>query len=413
MVARINTSKSLSKVLNYNEHKVREQVAEILHAQNFLKEAGQLGFTEKLRHFERLTSLNERATTNVLHVSLNFDPADKLENESLIEIAEAYMNGIGFSKQPYLVYRHHDAGHMHIHIVSTNIQADGSRISMHNLGRNQSEQIRKQIEKDFGLVKAQEKKLDDSIKIIPVSSQKVAYGKGTTKRAVSNVLGLVINHYKYSSLPELNAVLNQYNVHADRGEKGSAIYEKGGLVFRVLDENKKYIGPPLKASSFYMKPTLTNLQQRFIDNDTLKQPFAKRLKSTIDFTLLSKRKMSLQDWINDLRKQNITVVLRQSNEAGIYGLTYVDHKTRCVFNGGDLGKQYSAKGIMERLNETVVVCERKEITLEERQTVEQKKSPSSGSEMKLPELPESTADRHAYTPYELRKRKRKKKQKKL
>lgn len=406
-------------MLNYNEHKVREQVAEILHAENFLKEASELGFTEKLRHFERLTSLNERATTNGLHVSLNFDPADKLENERLIEIAQAYMEGIGFAKQPYLVYRHHDAGHMHIHIVSTNIQADGSRISMHNLGRNQSEKTRKQIEKDFGLVKAQEKKLDDSIKIIPVSSQKVAYGKATTKRAVSNVLGLVINHYKYSSLPELNAVLNQYNVHADRGEKGSAMHEKGGLVFRVLDDNKKPMGPPLKASSFYMKPTLVNLQQRFIDNDRLKQPFAKRLKSTIDFALLNKGKMSLQDWINDLRKQNITVVLRQSEEAGIYGLTYVDHKTRCVFNGSDLGKQYSAKGILERLSgpamktEPAMAAQRRENLVEERQTVEQKKSSSSGLEMKFPHLPESTADMSAYIPYELRKRKRKRKQKKL
>jgi hypothetical protein len=39
----------------------------------------------------------------------------------------------------------------------------------------------------------------------------------------------------------------------------------------------------------------------------------------------------------------------------IYGLTYVDHKTKCVFNGSDLGKHYSAKGLQERCrpNESV------------------------------------------------------------
>ena len=44
-----------------------------------------------------------------------------LNKEKLCAIAETYMKAIGFEKQPYLVYRHYDAGHPHIHIVSTNI----------------------------------------------------------------------------------------------------------------------------------------------------------------------------------------------------------------------------------------------------------------------------------------------------
>lgn len=98
MVARINTSKSLLKVLNYNEHKVRQKEAEVLLAQNFLKDAAQLSFSDKTRYFGRFTSLNERATTNVLHVSLNFDPSDKLDNEKLADIAKTYMERIGFGE---------------------------------------------------------------------------------------------------------------------------------------------------------------------------------------------------------------------------------------------------------------------------------------------------------------------------
>jgi len=52
----------------------------------------------------------------------------------------------GFDQQPYLDYRHDDSGHPHIHIVSTSIEKDGNRISFHNLGRNQSEKARKEIE---------------------------------------------------------------------------------------------------------------------------------------------------------------------------------------------------------------------------------------------------------------------------
>lgn len=407
-------------MLNYNEHKVREKEAEILLAQNFLKEAAQLSFSDKTGYFERFTSLNERAVTNVLHASLNFDPSEQLSKEQLIDIAKTYMEKIGFGQQPYLVYRHHDAGHPHIHIVSINIQRDGGRISMHNIGRNQSETARKEIEVEFGLVKAEEKKLDDQVKLIPISAQKVAYGKSSTKRAVSNVLGLVINQYKYSSLHELNAILKLYNVQADRGEKDSLMYEKGGLVYRVLDDNGKPISPPLKASSFYMKPTLKNLENRFVENEKLKQPFAKRVKSAIDFALLKKSSSDLQQLVNALAKENISVVLRRNKEAVIYGITYVDHKTKCVFNGSDIGKIYSAKAILERVaaagslpGAVVVAGEKKNTRLVEEDAHKAAASRSKQLDLSLSKEDRSTAGMVDYVPWQLKKRKRGKKKKRI
>lgn len=210
MVARINTGKSISKALNYNEQKVQQGKAELLSASGFLKEVGRLSFYEKIGLFKKYQSLNTRVDTNTFHASLNFDPSEKLTNEKLVKIAEAYMDKIGFGQQPYLVYRHCDSAHPHIHIVSTNIQRDGSRISMHNLGRNQSEKARKEIELEFGLVEAGGKKAVESLLLMPVNAQKINYGKSETKRAISNVLAAVINQYKFTSLPELNAVLKLY-----------------------------------------------------------------------------------------------------------------------------------------------------------------------------------------------------------
>jgi hypothetical protein len=215
-----------------------------------------------LRHFERLTSLNERTTTNSLHVSLNFDPSEKLSNEKLQEIAKAYMQKIGFEKQPYLIYRHYDAGHPHIHIISTNIQEDGKRISLHNLGKNQSEKARKEVEKEFGLVHAEGKKLQESLTLQQVNAQKLSYGKYETKKALSNVLATVVIQYKYTSLAELNAVLQLYNAMADGGKVGSRLYNYRGLHYRVLDGNGNKTGVPIKASDFYFKPTLKYLEKK-------------------------------------------------------------------------------------------------------------------------------------------------------
>ena len=52
-----------------------------------------------------------------------------------------------------------------------------------------------------------------------------------------------------------------------------------------------------------------------------------------------------------MTKNGINTVLRQNEQGTIYGITYVDHQTKCVFNGSVLGKQYSAKGILERCGE--------------------------------------------------------------
>lgn len=55
--------------------------------------------------------------------------------------------------------------------------------------------------------------------------------------------------------------------------------------------------------------------------------------------------------IQALEKESIKTVLRQNQTGLIYGITYVDFRTKSVFNGSDLGKQYSAKAILERCSE--------------------------------------------------------------
>lgn len=414
MVARINTGKSIRKALSYNEKKVQEGQAEVISAHYFLKDKEQLNFSEKMATFQKLISLNERTTTNTLHVSLNFDPSEKLDNEQLVAIANDYMNRIGFAEQPYLVYRHYDTGHPHIHIVSTNIQRDGSRISMHNMGRNQSESARKEIEATYGLVKAESKKQQQLDKLTPLSAAKINPGKRATKAAISNVLSVVINQYKFSSLPELNAILKLYNVTADRCAEGSYIHNKRGLLFRVLDEKGNKVGTPIKASLFHMKPTLANLEKKFAENERLKQPYAKQLRSRIDFVLLSKGGMIMEQFVEQLRKEGISVVLRQNNEGRVYGVTYIDHKSKAIFNGSDLGKAYSANAIVEKLKGASDVLDVKEtkdksISQVKEKVNEQVVTDSSKQDSIFSETVTSTAGMNDNIPWQLKKRKRKKK----
>lgn len=352
MVVRIKSPHSLQKALNYNEKKVQKGHAECIHAGNYILEANQLNFYQKMERMATLMALNERSKkSNTLHISLNFDPTEKLPIEKLAQIARTYMEKIGFAEQPYLVYRHDDAGHPHIHILTTSIQSDGKRIDTFNIGKNQSEKARKEIEQDFGLVRAEGKKLSCENPVIPVNVQKVQYGKSETIRSITNVLDAVVNHFKYTSLAELNAVLQQYNIAADRGQEDRLIFKRGGLLYRLLDEKGNKIGVPVKASLIHSKPTLKNLEKRFEENKTLREPDRKKLRTSFEW-VLNKSPKDLEDFIKALQKEKIQTILRQNKEGLVYGITFIDYRTKSVFNGSDIGKQYSIAGLQDRLSKS-------------------------------------------------------------
>jgi hypothetical protein len=270
-----------------------------------------------------------------------------MSQEKLSEIAKLYMTKIGFGSQPYLVYQHNDAGHPHIHIVSIKVKADGKRIDMQNIGKNQSETARKEIEKLFDLVKAETSQKKKDFEILAIPTGKIQYGHIQSKNAIANVLRAVLHSYSYASLPELNAVLKLYNVNADRGSENSRIFKTNGLVYRILDSRDKPVGVPIKASDFYFKPTLKFLEEKFKSNKVKSPTHAKRIKNIIDLNLLNK-KSNLSALTKALEKQGINTILRTNPQGVLYGITYVDHVTKCVFNGSALGKEYSAKVMQER-----------------------------------------------------------------
>jgi len=421
MVAKITIPKSIEAALNYNEKKVQKGAAECLHAANYLSEAKNMNFYQKLNGFEMLNNLNSRATTKTIHISLNFDPSEKLSNDKLIEVATVYMEKIDFGQQPFLVYKHEDAGHPHIHIVSTTIKEDGSRINTHNIGRNQSEKARKEIEQQYGLVKAERQQQLMKPGIKPVDAQKAVYGKFETKRSISNVVGAVFSQYKFTSLPEFNAALKQFNVVADRGKEEGRIYKNRGLVYRILDSEGNKVGVPIKASSIGCKPILDNLEKKFTANEVAKEPLKQRTKNAID-DCLQTSPGSMKNLVAALNEKNIYTVLRQNAEGRLYGITFVDNQNKVVFNGSDLGKGYSAAALQSRLavvdenpltqdetkgsSSSGVLLKEVDLNKQQNKTI----SPITKNENLLVVLL-STKEQYDNTPNSLLKKKRKKKKK--
>ena len=354
MVAVIKTGSSIRRIFLYNENKIELGVARCLSAINYPMDAHQMSSSMRLNRLLQQAALNSKVMRNSVHISLNFDPTEKdLSDDRLIEIAKRYMEGIGFSDQPFLIYRHFDAAHPHIHLVSIKVRSDGSRIDMHNMGRNQSEKIRSLIEEEFNLVKADQSMLKLSHIPKGIDLVKVQYGRTETRAAIQHVLEEVLNSYNFRSLHQLNAILRQFNVLADRGSERSRIYTNKGLLYGLMDEHGNKVGVPIKASDLYSRPTLKNLQDRFEQNQPFRNQHKIRTIYSIDKAIQGQIK-DIEEFKGRLLRQAIDVVIRESASGVVYGITYVDHKNKCVFNGSELGKQYSAKAILARLADPVL-----------------------------------------------------------
>ena len=326
--------------LSYHEGKIRKGEADLLMAWRYGCDAEELSFSEKLNRF---TILNDKCITssyNTVHISLNFSAHDVLDNEKMRLIARDYMKLLGFEKQPYLVYRHHDTAHPHLHIVTTPVRINGRPIYLHNLVQRKSEPARKELERRYELIVAEGRRMATGLS--PVMPEKAAYGKEATKAAVSQAVRFVVSQYRYTDWREFDLALRQLGVIADRGEVGSAIRRHRGIVYYIADARGNKTGMGIKGSSIYTAPTCSRIEKRFARNKISKN-------QSLRFTGLRVRSCiaGSRDMITLLRKlkdQKIQLVTFLKGRP-----VFIDHQSKIICTEEELGVQLT---IQEQLTQS-------------------------------------------------------------
>jgi hypothetical protein len=346
MYATLARPLNIRNVLHYNEQKVTVGKADFLWAENFVKEKDALTFQDKLDRFDRLISLYERNAPKLTHFFLSFDPKDVLSNEQMTVLANRYMEGIGFGQQPYLVYRHLDSGHPHLHVVSTNVSADGTPIPIGLKQIFQYHEVTRHLEAEFSLVRRHRATPEEQETFKVKRAQRVTYGETSIKRAISNVLNTVVDHYNYTSLEELNAILKEYNVVADRGTEHSRLYQNRGLVYSALDERGQKVSIGIWASSFSLKPTLPYLENKFILNQSLRQSLPNHIETEIRI-ILSVHRPDWPGFVKSMAWEGINVVVQENKEGKGSSVFFVDHHNKSVFSGESIGSQYTLEALQK------------------------------------------------------------------
>ena len=98
------------------------------------------------------TKLNPRVGKVVGHISLSFSVQDssKLSNKSMAQMAREYMEKMGIKDTQYIIGRHFDKEHPHVHIAFNRIDNNGKTISDRN-DRFRSEKICKELIAKYSL----------------------------------------------------------------------------------------------------------------------------------------------------------------------------------------------------------------------------------------------------------------------
>src|SRR5690606_36120899 len=247
------------------------------------------------------------------------------------------MDRIGFGKQPFLIYRHFDTAHPHLHICTVEVNSKGELLSAYEARRFLSRKVTRDLEKEFGLVAVNGSRVQFAN---PRQARRVIHGEQPVSHAIENVLAKVLSSYRYTNLSELNALLELYNIRANLGLPCSCMFKNRGLNYQVLSKDGKPISKPVKSSCLIGKPTLALLERNFFINHPRREKGKQQLLTSLNKTLFSKPQ-DLEEFRYRLYTKGIDTVF-QKQEQGKTTLIYIDHLSRCVFKGSDLGPEYTA-----------------------------------------------------------------------
>ena len=336
MIAKISATENLGGALGYNFKKVEKGEANILlAAELYQSKEGRYTMEDVLADMEALIPKNCRTKKTVFHCSLNPHPDEKLSDERLTQIAKEYMEALGYGKQPYIVFKHNDIAREHIHIVSLRIDGEGKKIN-DKFEKRRSKKITDTLERKFGLIPSS-KVTDKAIKETP----KIDTNKGNIKEQVANVVRMVLKHYCFCSLGELNAVLSKYNLATEEVKTEFRGRKYDGLVYVPTDDKDYKISTPIHASDIGRGVGYTAVQNRMQKSKQNVKPLIPNVRNKVLQTMRTSPKTE-EELRQRLEEQGLRAVIRKNESGRIYGITFIDDKAGIALNGSRLGKGYAA-----------------------------------------------------------------------
>jgi len=306
------------------------------------------------------------------HISLNLPHGEHLDDKTFYKISEEYMQEMGYGHQPYVVVRHTDTEHEHVHIVTTTVKENGKVLGIYNSHRR-SMATRQHLEKKYGLSSAPTTKQKRQLPIYRLPE--LQFGMDATqgtKYYLQDVLNGINQKYKVRSFEELARLVKPYHVEVKKTKN-----ESGRIGVKYgLDNQKNYRTGFINGSAVHRGLSGPKLQKVFDTNSRSKllPMHRKRLLKQIEITYDLFQTIHPNDLEDILKEyQDIDIKLDKKEEV-IEGFTIYD-KSRYVFRERELGKNIrmqNRKDVFGNGNEpTQIDTESKQFKLEVQKVIKE------------------------------------------
>ena len=338
MIAKISSSENLAGALGYNFKKVVSGDASILLAEGLYANPGG-GYTmeEVLSDMQAAIPKKCRTKNVVFHCSLNPHPDEKLSDEQLTQIAQEYMQILGYGEQPYIVFKHNDIAREHIHIVSLRVNSAGEKIN-DKFENRRSKRITDLLERKYGLIPSTPSK--EQRTNAPASQEHLPLDN--IRSEMAQTLRGVLMHYHFCSLGEFNAVLRRYNLAVEEVKTSYLGKQYDGLVYVSTDDKGNTVGIPIHASKIGRGVGYAAVQHKMKQSKQSIKPFIAGIRQRV-LAVMRTPPHSEEDLLTRLQEQGLRCMIRKNDSERIYGITFIDDNLGIALNGSRLGKGYAAK----------------------------------------------------------------------
>lgn len=230
MISKVITGKSFYGCCRYVC--ADEQRAEILEAE------GVRGYS--YRHmgndFEAQRQQLPDKRKAVFHGILSFYPGEQLSNEALTEIGREYLAKLGITNTQYVITKHTDTNHLHLHIIANLVDNRGKAIRENWIGLR-GKKVAQQLTLKHGLTPAHEKKIAQT-NLQALNDEELA------RYAIFQAIEAALLRCK--TLPALEKELMkkgidvQYKYKGDTEQVQGISFRKGVYAFKGSSIDRKY-----------------------------------------------------------------------------------------------------------------------------------------------------------------------------
>ena len=202
--------------------------------------------------------------------------------------------------------------------------------------KRRSKQITDTLERKYNLIPSSKVSNKEE-----VETPKVDISKENIKEQVASALRMVLKHYKFCSLGELNAILSRYHLAVEEVKTEFRGKKYDGLVYVPTDDKGDKVGTPIHASDIGRGVGYTAVQNRMQKSKQAIKPLIPIIRYRVLQTMRTSPKTE-EELRQRLEEQGLRVFIRKNESGRIYGITFIDDKEGIALNGSRLGKGYAA-----------------------------------------------------------------------